>query len=161
MARALLWDEAGGRMSAIQDIMSRDFVSVRPGEDIATVVSLMIGRHLGCLPVVNERGRPIGIITKFDLVEQFDAAMHLEAGGCAFPVDLKVQTADDVMMPIALTLDEHASVAHASAMMVSEEIHHVLIISADGTLVGVVSSNDIVRWVADGDERSARDVNDR
>jgi CBS domain-containing protein len=138
-------------MTVIQDIMSRDLVSVRPDVDIATVVSLMIGRHLGCLPVVNERGRPIGIITKFDLVEQLDACMHLKACGCAFPADLKVETADDVMMPIALTLDEHASVAHASAMMVSEEMHHVLVVSEDGMLVGVVSAKDIVRWVAERD----------
>jgi CBS domain-containing protein len=112
----------------------------------------MVGRHIGCVPVVNERGRPIGIITKFDLVEQLDAAMRLAAGGCPLPADLRVQTADDVMMPIALTLDEHASVEHASSMMVSEETHHVLVISDDGTLVGVVSAKDIVRWVTEHGE---------
>jgi len=136
-------------MKSLRDIMSRDLVSVRPELRIGEVVSLMVGRHIGCLPVVNERGRPIGIITKFDLVEQLDAAMHLAAGGCPLPVDLQAQTADDVMMPIALTLDEHASIAHASSMMVNEETHHVLVISDDGTLVGVVSSKDIVRWVTE------------
>lgn len=136
-------------MTSLRDIMSRDLVSVRPELSIDKVVNLMVGRHIGCLPVVNERGRPIGIITKFDLVEQLDAAMHLAAGGCPLPVDLQAQTADDVMMPIALTLDEHASVAHASSMMISEETHHVLVISDDGTLVGVVSAKDIVRWVTE------------
>jgi len=128
---------------------SSALVSVRPELSIDKVVNLMVGRHIGCVPVVNERGRPIGIITKFDLVEQLDAAMHLAAGGCPLPVDLQAQTADDVMMPIALTLDEHASVSHASSMMISEETHHVLVISDDGTLVGVVSAKDIVRWVSE------------
>jgi CBS-domain-containing membrane protein len=148
MARRLLSIPAGGRMTSIQEIMSRDPVCVRPDLDIAEVVNLIVGRHIGCLPVVNQRGRPIGIITKYDLVEQLDAAMHLAAGGCPLPTDLRVRTADDVMMPIALTLDEHASVAHASSMMVSEEMHHILVVSDDGTLVGIVSAKDIVRWVA-------------
>jgi CBS domain-containing protein len=141
-------------MTAIQQIMSRDLVSVRPDADISQVVSLMVGRHLGCVPVVNEQGKPIGIITKFDVVEQLDAAMHLEASGCPLPSDLKVQTANDVMMPLALTLDEHATVAHASSMMVSEDTHHVLVVSSDGTLVGVVSSKDIVRWVSQQDQET-------
>jgi CBS-domain-containing membrane protein len=145
-------------MTTLTEIMSRDLVSVRPDVDIGRVVSLMVGRHIGCLPVVNERGHPIGIITKYDLVEQIDAAMHLEACGCPLPSDLRVQTANDVMMPIALTLDEHATVAHVSAMMVSEETHHVLVVSDDGTLVGVVSSKDIVRWV--NEQSAARDLND-
>jgi CBS domain-containing protein len=141
---------------SIRAIMSRDLLCVRPDLDISSVVGLMIEHRLGCLPVVDERRRPIGIITKFDLVEQLDAAMRLASGGCPLPSDLTAQTADDVMMPIALTLDEHATIAHTASMMVSEEIHHVLVVSRDGTLIGVVSAKDIVRWVTEHDVLAVR-----
>jgi len=141
---------------SIRQIMARDLVCVRPDLDIGTVVALMIGRHVGCLPVVDERRRPIGIITKFDLVEQLDAAMHLSGFGCPLPADLSARTADDVLMPIALTLDEHATIAYASAMMVSEDTHHVLVVAGDGVLVGVVSAKDIVQWVAEHNVLSVR-----
>ena len=45
----------------------------------------------------------------------------------------------------------HASVAHAAAMMSLEDIHHVAIVADSGLLLGVVSSIDIVRWLAAND----------
>jgi CBS domain-containing protein len=134
---------------SIRTIMSRELLCVRPDLDISTVVGLMMEHRIGCLPVVDERRRPVGIITKLDLVEQLDAAMRLSGGRCPLPTDLAARTADDVMMPIALTLDEHATVAHTASMMVSEDIHHVLVVSGDGALIGVVSAKDIARWVAE------------
>ena len=62
--------------------------------------------------------------------------------------DLTVQTADDLMMPVALTLDEHASIEDAASMMTSEDTHHVLVIAGDGALVGVVSAKDLAGWLA-------------
>lgn len=128
--------------------MARDLLCVRPELDIARVVELMVGKHVGCLPVVDARGRPTGIITKFDVVEQLDAAMRLRRVGEPLPEDIAACTAEDVMMPLALTLDQYATLAHAAALMVSEDTHHVLVVDSVGTLVGVVSSRDIVRWVA-------------
>jgi CBS domain-containing protein len=55
------------------------------------------------------------------------------------------------MLPMAFTLDERATVAQAAALMAIEDLHHVPIISARGRLVGVVSSLDIVRWLACND----------
>src|SRR5688572_28609603 len=124
--------------------MADDLLCVRADLEIATVVSLMIGQHIGCLPVVDGRRHPIGIITKFDLVEQLDAAMQLASGDSGLPSDLAAQIAEDVMMPIALTLDQHATIAHASSMMISENTHHVMVVSDDGTLIGVASARDIV-----------------
>jgi CBS domain-containing protein len=133
----------------IKCVMSRDLVCALPDLEIATVVSLLVEQRLGCLPIVDERRHPIGVITKFDLVEQLDATMHLAGCGCPLPADLKAQTAGDVMMPIALTLDARATVAHASSMMISERMHHVLVVSETGELIGVVSALDVVRWVTE------------
>lgn len=123
------------------DIMTRDVTSAARDLRVSPLVSLMVSNHIGCVPVVDDRGRPVGVITKLDLVEQL-----LAAGTEAAP-----QTADDVMMPIALTLGTHATVAHAAALMASEDVHHVPIVDEEGVLVGVISSMDIVRWLAAND----------
>ena len=52
-------------------------------------------------------------------------------------------------MPLALTLPETASVAHAAAFMAAENTHHVLVVAADARLVGVVSTRDVTLWIAD------------
>lgn len=140
----------------IRSIMSSDLICARPDLEIAAIFGLMIKHRVGCIPVVDERRRPIGVITKFDIVEQLEAAMRCTCGGFPMPSDLTARTADDVMMPIALTLDARATIAHAAAMMMSEETHHVLVIDDDGTLVGVVSTKDIVGWVLKHDVLSVR-----
>ena len=55
------------------------------------------------------------------------------------------------MMPLAFTLDEHATIDHVAAMMSIEGVHHVPIVAESGCLIGVVSSLDIVRWLATND----------
>lgn len=129
-------------------IMSRDLVCAGPDLAIAVVVHLVIERHVGCLPIVDVNHRPIGVITKYDLVEELDAAMQASTCGCQVPSDLKAETAEDVMMPLALTLGEHATITQAAQLMTSEGMHHVLVVDANQVLVGIVSSNDIVRWVS-------------
>ena len=54
----------------VSEIMTTDLVCARPGLEIAGVIALMIRHHIGCIPVVDSRRRPTGMITKFDIVEQ-------------------------------------------------------------------------------------------
>jgi CBS domain-containing protein len=56
------------------------------------------------------------------------------------------------MLPLAITLDQSATVAHAAAMMSCEDLHHVLVVGDSGELVGVVSSKDVVNWLVSNDE---------
>jgi CBS domain-containing protein len=125
-------------------IMSRDVICARDDLEVGALMDLMVRRHIGCVPIVDDRGRPIGMITKFDLVEQLLAAR----GQHGVPA---VTTAGQVMMPLALTLDEHATIAHAAAMMSIEDVHHVAIVAGSGALIGIVSTMDIVRWLAAND----------
>lgn len=134
----------------VRRIMSRDVVCAREDLDASALIDLMVRRRIGCVPVVDERGRPIGMVTKTDVVEQQLAAVLHHAPAAA--------TAGELMMPLAITLDEHATLAHAAAMMSVEDFHHVAIVSDGGALIGVVSTMDIVRWLAANDGITARDI---
>lgn len=136
----------------ITEIMSREIICARGNLELSKVVWLMTHRRLGCLPVVDERRHPIGVITKFDLMEHLDAAMQSVGDGCPMPADLTPRDAEEVMMPIAFVLEEQATVAHAAAMMSLEDTHHVLVVRSSGELVGVVSSKDVVEWLVTNDE---------
>lgn len=125
-------------------LMSREVICAREDLDLDALTDLIIGRRIGCIPIVDERGHPVGMVTKLDLVEQQLAWRDLG------PPPLST-VASQVMMPLALTLDERATVAHAAAMMAIEGVHHVPIVADSGCLIGVVSSMDIVRWLAEND----------
>jgi CBS domain-containing protein len=126
----------------ITEIMSRDLTCARRDLPADEVAGLMIRRHVGCIPVVDESGRPAGMITKLDLLEQSEAGVTVAMAG-------------DVMMPLAIAVHERATIAHAAALMAGEDIHHLAVVDEDGRLVGIVSSMDIVRWLARNDGFSA------
>lgn len=146
-------DDDGARVEVfaqrvcLRRIMSNDVVCGRKNLSLGAVVDLMLSHHIGCLPIVDERRRPLGVITKSDLVEQLGAALEIHRG--EDPPSLRTRTAEEVMMPLALTLPETATVAHAAAFMASEDTHHVLVIADDARLVGVVSTRDVTLWLAD------------
>jgi CBS domain-containing protein len=56
---------------------------------------------------------------------------------------------------MAIAFNERANIAHASALMANEDIHHLFVVDDDGRLIGVVSTMDIVRWLACNDGFSA------
>ena len=134
----------------VTDIMTRDVVCAQADLPIKTIIDLLVNNYIGCVPVVDDDGCPLGMITKRDLVvpmaNRADTAD--EPPACW---ELTPRTADEVMLPLAFTLDERATVAQAAALMATEDLHHVPIVSAKGRLVGVVSSLDIVRWLARND----------
>lgn len=119
----------------VTEIMAHDIVCARADLSLHAVTELLVRYHIGCIPIVDERGHPIGIITKLDLVERTP----------------KMARAGDVMMPLAITLNQHATIAHAAAVMSAEDFHHVMIVATDHTLLGVVSTMDIARWLARND----------
>ncbi len=123
----------------ITRIMSPQVVCARPDLGLQAVIEIMVRERLGCLPIVDERLHPLGMVTKLDIVE------HLVG-----PPDRVMPQVSDVMMPFAITLDEDATVAHAAALMASEDMHHVMIVS-DRRLIGVVSTMDVTRWLAGND----------
>lgn len=136
----------------VRRIMSREVICAREDLEIGALMDLMVRHHIGCVPVVDDHGRPIGMVTKFDVVEQLLDARTPEGPAPA-------ATAGEVMMPLAITLDEHATIAHAAAMMSVEDVHHVPIVTGCGALIGIISAMDIVRWLASND-RGVTDLGD-
>ena len=49
------------------------------------------------------------------------------------------------MMPLAITLNEHATIAHAAAMMSLEDFHHVMVVASDHALLASCR-----RWTSPG-----------
>src|SRR3954469_7464936 len=62
----------------VGDIMDSDPVTAAPDDDVETVVRLLRRHELPGVPVVNNAGRPVGIVTEADLVlTDGDADLYL------------------------------------------------------------------------------------
>jgi CBS domain-containing protein len=131
----------------VTSIMTRDVVCARADLPTRQVIDLVVNNYIGCLPVVDEAGQPIGMITKRDLVEPLANRVADKLAWC----ELSASSAEQLMLPLVFTLDDHATVLQAAAMMALEDLHHVPVVSRKGRLIGVVSSLDIVRWLVKND----------
>lgn len=144
----------------VRDIMDADPVTVREEDDVETVVRLMRERELPGLPVVNEGGRCVGIVTEDDLVITDDEGEDLHIphyielfGGIVFLEPLRrfesrlrkatAITVKDLMTPDPVVVSPEADVRQAGRLII-EKGHNRLPVAEHGRLVGVVTRVDVL-----------------
>ena len=143
----------------VAEIMERDPETVSPETDVQEVIRVLRENELPGVPVVNEGGRCVGIVTEADLVlpgEEGD--LHLPHyvnifGGTIFLEPLKrfedslrkafASTAADMMTKDPTTVEADAPVAEA-ARLIHETGHNRLPVIEHGRLVGVVTRVDVL-----------------
>ena len=150
-------------MTTVRDIMERDVPTVSPEDSVETVLRILREHELPGVPVVNEGGRCVGIITEADLVlseegadlhlphfvELFGGAVFLEPLG-RFEDRLRkafASTASDLMTEDPVTIDPDATVRDA-ARVISGKKHNRLPVVEHGRLVGVVTRLDVLDALA-------------
>lgn len=147
----------------IAEVMTANVVCVR--EDLSTeaLTSLLLERGISGAPVVDAAGRPVGVVTKTDLLRMArdQGETHeterplIRAGGYevelgpGFHVERIARTVvGEIMMPVTFTLQETAPVSRAAALMVVEGVHRIPVVSEAGKVVGILSTLDVLRWLA-------------
>ena len=147
----------------VREIMETDVPTVSPEASMEDVLRVM--RHHGVpgLPVVNDAGRCVGIITEADLVlSEEDADLHLPHyfelfGGLVFFESLghfgerlrkaTAARARDMMTPDPVTIGPDATVQEA-ARLIARKKHNRLPVVEHGRLVGVVTRLDVLAALA-------------
>lgn len=115
------------------EIMTRPVVSARENASARDVALQLMTGHYSGMPVTNDKGRVVGIITEMDLLR---AVMDGK--------ELVRTTARDIMTPDVATAREDATVEEFISIM--EEFHIIrLPIVKDDKLVGIVSRSDVLR----------------
>lgn len=150
-------------MTTVADIMDREPVTVSPDATIEEVVRTLKQNELPGVPVVNEGGRCVGIVTEADLVlgdEEGD--LHIPhyvelMGGVVFLEPLRrfeerlrkavASSASEMMTEDPVTVDAASSVREAARVIASEG-HNRLPVVEHGRLVGVVTRVDVLQALA-------------
>jgi CBS domain-containing protein len=144
----------------VRDIMDPDPVTVSPDDSVETVVRRLHESELPGLPVVNEGGRCVGIVTEADLVLADDDGRDLHLphyielfGGVVFLEPLRhfesrlrkalASTVADLMTAEPATIEPDADVAQAGRT-IAREGHNRLPVVEHGRLVGVVTRVDVL-----------------
>ncbi|MBM4284943.1 MAG: CBS domain-containing protein [Deltaproteobacteria bacterium] len=75
----------------VKDIMTRNPLTVRPEDTVEHVAQLMLEHTISGLPVVDEQGKLLGIITQSDVFRAFMHITGIQQGGVQFALRLKDQ----------------------------------------------------------------------
>ncbi|MEW5772643.1 MAG: CBS domain-containing protein [Thermodesulfobacteriota bacterium] len=154
-------------MLKAQDIMTRDPLVLRPDDDIAAAARLMVERSINGLPVVDESGKLVGVITQSDLVAQqktlrlpsvftlFDGFVPLGSMDSLETEFKKItaMTVADAMTRDPATVGLDTPLDQIAALMVDRQYHTLPVVDS-GRLVGVVGKEDVIRTLIPGTSRA-------
>jgi CBS domain-containing protein len=126
----------------VQDVMTIEVVVAQPTTPVMQVARLLADHRLSALPVVDGRGRVLGVVSEADLLGD---GRPLAGGQPA-------ATARAVMTSPAVTVDAQATVTEAARRMQAAGMKRLPVVAGSGRLVGIVSLGDLLRPLTRPDE---------
>lgn len=147
-------------------VMSTDVLTALATDNLGNVIETMLTEHVGSLPIVESNGRCIGIVTTSDVIrasgsgadtdEEIERVVYLdpdtrrfEATDLCFPLEVAADrpVADLATEDVIFVLPD-TPIRDVAQTMARQGIHHVLVVDEARNLLGVISSLDMVRLVA-------------
>ncbi len=125
-------------MIAVGEFMTKDLVTVRETDDLALAESLLKLGGIRHLPVVRER-KLVGILTQRDV---------LRSGHWGKPAARELPVSE-VMTRQPTSVRPAMGLAQAARLMLERKYGCLPVCDDDGTLVGIVTEADFVRFAAD------------
>ena len=125
----------------ISEIMSTEVETASPDDPLTKVWDKMVEQDYTGLPVVKD-GKPIGMITRFDILKRGWARISRESE--TRPVDSTQMRAEKLMSSPIYSLGPDASLANAIDMMLKHDVGRISVVD-DGKLVGIVDRNDLIK----------------
>ena len=119
----------------IQDIMTKTLISVNFQSTAFQIAKMMEQAKIGAI-LVKENGSPTGIITDRDF------AIKIAANNLSLET-----TAEKIMSSPLVTISQTESILAAAELMSSKKIRK-LVVSDNGSIVGIITSTDLTNQLA-------------
>lgn len=147
---------------SVTSIMTTEVLATMPHVTLPVVAKIMTEHDISGLPVVDEEGQLVGIITENDIVSHeimidtptyvpfLDAIIRMPFDTSEDDLRrvLAVTVGDLMTSPVySVTID--ATIQELANLMFERKVNPVPVLDRDHRVVGIVSRSDIVRLVAD------------
>jgi CBS domain-containing protein len=144
-----------------KDLMWPDPVSIDESATIREGVAFLVDKGFSAAPVIDRAGRPVGVLSRADILVHDREQVHHPAppeyyrGGDltrekelveGFQIEEVDQTPiKEIMTPVVYSVLPEAPVPEVINQMVGLKVHRLFVVDADGVLVGVISTMDVLR----------------
>ena len=138
-------------MTKCSDVMTRNPVSARPDDTVASVARLMKENDIGPVPIVddNKSKRLVGIVTDRDL------AIKVVAAGR----DPQSTPVKDVMTTNVITCRDDDDIETALDAMSTQQLRRIPVVDKGNMLLGIIAQADIATRM-DSPEKTGEVVKD-
>jgi len=144
-----------------RDIMTRNVIVVEKDTTINNLIETFLDHKISCAPVVTQKKKLIGIVTKTDVLGYFldlDLDLTVKVGlkdileYNSEHSDMEIspeteQKVGNIMTKNPITAGENSSIESLAKTMINKNIHRVIIKKGD-KIVGIVSTLDILHHIA-------------
>ena len=113
----------------VKEIMTAPVICTRADASIADVATLLARHKISAVPVTDEQGAVIGLVSEYDLLAR------------------RGELARDIMSPGIISVSEEADVEDVRFLLIERRIRRVPVVAGQ-QLVGIVSRSDLVRQMA-------------
>ncbi|MEW1775463.1 CBS domain-containing protein [Streptomyces sp. NPDC086777] len=152
-----------GKPHTVSEVMTHAVAAVGRDAPFKDVVTLMEQRKVSAVPVVEDDGRVIGVVSEADLLrkEEFRDSDPDRFTQLRHPDDLAkagAATAQELMSSPALTVHPGATLAQAARIMAHRRVKRLPVIDDEGLLEGIVSRSDLLKVFLRDDRELAEEV---
>jgi CBS domain-containing membrane protein len=133
----------------VRDLMTPDVFTVGPDESITTLQDLMSEKHIRHVPVVDDGGAVLGLVSERDVLRR----TFSQEADLPLSVRLDVLTAvkvRDIMTWEVDTIDADEDLSTAAQIMLDNK-YGCLPVVDEGALAGILTEADFVRFVAEAE----------
>ncbi|MBI3964095.1 MAG: DUF190 domain-containing protein [Chloroflexi bacterium] len=127
-----------------EDVMTREVVTVPVSATVREAVSLMIDRRLKRLPVVDDTGRLLGIVSRADILRSLGEGYEQPTSDEVSPSGHLV-TVGEVMTREVPTVGAEAPLGAVLDAVVSTRLNRAVVVDADHRPIGVISDAELIR----------------
>jgi CBS domain-containing protein len=127
------------------DLMSASPMSIQAAATVPEVVAALTGRGLSAAPVIDERGRPVGVVSRGDLLVHERERLRAAPAAQAEPT-----RAADLMTPVVFSVTPDTPAHQVVEQLLNFNVHQLFVVDDNQVLVGAVGVLDVLRRLRPG-----------
>ncbi len=140
----------------VADVMSKPVITINQTSSLGEATILMVKKGLKRLPVVNEEGRLVGVLSRLDILRQVGESptgtnAQRQMAGIA-------TTVNDVMLSTIPMVNQDDNIPMIIEKFTQSQTHRLIVVDSAGKVIGLLSDSDVVARVQPAKRRSILDA---
>lgn len=147
------------RHRIVADVMTTRVHVARPLTPFKVLVQLIEDNKISAVPIVDDKGLPIGIVSEADLLLKERRVELKSEHKLLHPLRRRVERAKadglaaiDIMTAPAITVPSYITLPQAARLMQESNVRRLVVVDDHGKIAGIVSRSDLLQVFLRTDE---------